>query len=73
MNIRTLYINDLVNEYLDDPNCRPSDWIACEDVTEEERKEFFKGVKEERLARRRANFVAPDDTPSLDAPWYSYK
>jgi|GEM_PF-5930590 len=66
-------ISDLVFEYISDPNCRPWDWIAGEDVSEEQKKEFLQGVKEAREARRKANFVAPDDTPSLDAPWFAFK
>lgn len=68
-------INNLVNDYICECDyIEPLDWLYDEEgVSDDDRQEFLKGVKAAMEARRKANFVAPDDTPSLDAPWYAHK
>jgi len=68
-------ISNLVRDYMYECECiSPLDWLADEeDIDEADRQEFLKGVKAAMVARRKANFVAPDDTPSLDAPWFAHR
>lgn len=38
-------ISNLVNEYFDDPNCRPELWISSENLTQQEKIAFIFHVK----------------------------
>lgn len=40
----TKVVKDLVSEYRKDPNCRPYDFVVCENISELERASFIYAV-----------------------------
>lgn len=45
-------IQNLIESYLQDPNCSPYDWISCEKVTTEEKRQFESDVRVKNAHKR---------------------